>query len=566
MKTTLSIRTRRLMWAPLRVATHWLSARWHRAVARSPEVQARLLTQILENLSETDFARQHGLARLRTIADLRRALPIAGYDRVAPFIERLKNGDTQALLPRGTRIHMFAMTSGTTGQPKFIPITDAVMRDYRDGWQIWGVHALDDHFEAFGARLLQIASRMDEHLTPSGVPAGAMSGLTAHSQPRLIQRIYVMPPEASAAGDTATKYYLACRLGLQVHRVMPMTANPSTLVGLARAMDERKEELLRDLADGTLSANLSLDAATRRRLSSRLRAVPERVRELESAMRPSGRLYPKDAWELPLIATWKGGTLGLYLREMPPYWGDAPIRDIGLLASEGRFSIPLQNEGSAGVLEINSIFFEFVPEDQIGSPDPPALLPHETEVGRQYYIILTTPNGLIRYNIGDVVRVVGHRGPTPVIEFLNKGAHVSNLTGEKITEFQVTTAVNSVLDRLGLPVRNYCLGPSWDTVPYYSLLVEENEVPASRAPELAAAVDRALADLNIEYTTKRTSGRLAPVRVKTVAEGTWRDFDAQAVAARGGRIEQYKHKFLASEVDFDRRFQVRAMYGPSGTQ
>jgi hypothetical protein len=566
MKTSLAIRARRLVWAPLRVTAHWRAALWHRAVARSPEVQARLLARILENLAETDFARQYGLARLRTLTDLRRALPIAGYDRVAPFIERLKNGDTQALLPRGTRIHMFAMTSGTTGQPKFIPITDTAMHNYRDGWQIWGVHALDDHFEAFGSRLLQIASRMDEHITPSGVPAGAMSGLTAHSQPRLIQRLYVMPPEASAAGDTATKYYLACRLGLQVRRVMPMTANPSTLVGLARAMDQRKEELLRDLADGTLSANLSLDDATRRRLSSRLRAMPKRVRELESAMRPSGRLYPKDAWDLPLIATWKGGTLGLYLREMPPFWGDAPIRDIGLLASEGRFSVPLQNESSAGVLEINGIFFEFVPEDQIESPDPPALLPHETEVGRQYYIILTTPNGLIRYNIGDVVRVVGHLGPTPIIEFLNKGLHVSNLTGEKITEFQVTTAVNSVLDRLSLPVDNYCLGPSWDAVPYYSLLVEENEVPAPRAPELAAAVDRALADLNIEYKAKRESGRLAPVRVKTVAEDTWRDFDAKAVAARGGRIEQYKHKFLAGEVDFDRRFQVRAAYGPSGTQ
>jgi hypothetical protein len=106
------------------------------------------------------------------------------------------------------------------------------------------------------------------------------------------------------------------------------------------------------------------------------------------------------------------------------------------------------------------------------------------------------------------------------------------------------------------------LAPSWADVPYYSLLVEENEVPAARAPELAAAVDLALRDLNVEYQTKRASGRLDPVCVKTVAEGTWRTFDDRTVAARGGRIEQYKHEFLVNKVDFDRRFQVRASYRP----
>jgi hypothetical protein len=562
MKTPLAIRLRRLMWSPLRIATVRHTRRWTRALAHAPEVQARLLERILADLAETGFGRQYGLARVRTIHDLRKALPIAGYDRMAPFIERLKNGEVEALLPRGTHIHMFAMTSGTTGKPKYIPVTDGVLRSNRQSWHVWGAYALDAHFDAFGARLLQITSRMDEHVTPAGIPAGAMSGLTACAQPRLIQRAYVLPPEASTAGDTATKYYLACRLGLGLRRVMPLTANPSTLLGLARAMDQRREELLRDVTDGTLTANLALDSISRRRIESRLRPMPGRARELQAKASATGHLFPKDAWHIPLIGTWKGGTLGLYLREMPHFWGDAPIRDIGLVASEGRFTVPLQNEGSAGVLDVSSIVFEFVPEEEIDLPEPTSLLPHETEAGGRYYIILTTPNGLVRYHIGDVVRVVGHRGPTPIIEFLNKGEHVSNLTGEKITEFQVTSAVRTAVDRLHLPVRNYCLAPTWDVVSYYTLLVEESEVAADRAAELAAVVDRELARLNIEYETKRSSGRLAPICVKTIPDGTWQTFDAQTVAARGGRVEQYKHKFLVNKIDFERRFEIRGSYCP----
>lgn len=560
MTTPLGNRLRRLLWTPVRLEANLHVRRWRRAIERSREVQARLLARLLAAAAETDFGRDFALARVRTMDDLRRALPIAGYERAEPYVERVKAGRTEALFPAGTRIHMFAMTSGTTGSPKYIPVTDAILRNYREGWHVWGVNALDDHMDAYGSKILQIASRMDEATTPSGIPAGAMSGFTAHAQRKLIQRMYVMPPEGACAGDTATKYYLACRLGLRDRRIMPITANPSTLLGLGRAMDDRKEDLLRDLADGTLSHNLDLEPAHRRCIEARLKPLRRRTRDLEAVVRRTGRLLPKDAWHLPLIGTWKGGTLSLYLRELPAYWGDAPVRDIGLIASEGRFSIPLQTDGSAGVLEVTGTVFEFVPEAEIASAHPIALLPHEVETGQRYYIILTTAGGLFRYHIGDVVQVVGRLGDAPVIEFLNKGEHVANLTGEKISEFQVITAVNGAVARLGLDVRNYALCPVWADVPYYSLLVEACDVPADRGPAFAVAVDSALADLNIEYRTKRESCRLGPLCVKTIPAGAWRDFDAAAIAARNGRVEQYKHKFLANAVDFERRFTILATY------
>ncbi|MFO8013873.1 MAG: GH3 auxin-responsive promoter family protein, partial [Phycisphaerae bacterium] len=105
-----------------------------------------------------------------------------------------------------------------------------------------------------------------------------------------------------------------------------------------------------------------------------------------------------------------------------------------------------------------------------------------------------------------------------------------------------------------------CLCPTWDEVPYYSLLVETDDVPAETAPAMAAAVDSALARLNMEYETKRHSGRLRPIRVKTLPAGTWEAYDREMVARRNGRVEQYKHKFLEPEVDFEQRFEVLAEY------
>ena len=62
-------------------------------------------------------------------------------------------------------------------------------------------------------------------------------------------------------------------------------------------------------------------------------------------------------------------------------------------------------------------------------------------MGRDYYIVLTTSGGLYRYDIHDVVRCVGFQGQAPLVEFLNKGKNFSNLTGEKISEYQAIRAV-----------------------------------------------------------------------------------------------------------------------------
>ena len=66
----------------------------------------------------------------------------------------------------------------------------------------------------------------------------------------------------------------------------------------------------------------------------------------------------------------------------------------------------------------------------------------------------------------------------------------------------------------------------------------------------------------MEYETKRKSGRLNAVHVKVLPRGTWRTYDTRAIETQSGRAEQYKHKFLANDVEFERQFSVCACHGP----
>ena len=117
---------------------------FERATLEPQRVQEELLLSILRQQADTQFARDHGFAAIRRVEDFRKQVPVAPYEYVHPYIEKVQRGDTRALLSDPT-VLMFALTSGTTAARKFIPVTHRYLADYRRGWNIWGQRALRDH-------------------------------------------------------------------------------------------------------------------------------------------------------------------------------------------------------------------------------------------------------------------------------------------------------------------------------------------------------------------------------------------------------------------------------------
>jgi hypothetical protein len=522
------------------------------AAAKCASVQAAILDRIIRQQEETSFGRDHGFGTIRGYQDFRRRVALAGYDRLEPYIARMRRGEHTALVA-GKRVHMFALTSGTTAARKFIPVTDQYLADYRRGWNIWGMRAFLDHQEAKLRPIVQMSSDWNEFRAEDGTPCGSVSGLTAEMQKRLIRFLYCVPPCTGRIKDTTAKYYTVLRLSVPLSVGVVVSANPSTLINLARTGDQFKENLIRDIHDGTLTKAIDIPEPIRAELARRLaKPRPRRARELEGLVSRTGVLYPKDYWSDFLCGNWTGGTVGAYLRLFPKYYGSAPVRDVGLIASEGRLTIPIMDGTPAGVLDITSHFFEFVPVSEMGSRCPTVLLAHELRVGESYFIVPTTAFGLYRYDIHDVVRVTGFHHSTPIVEFLSKGSHFASITGEKISEYQVCQAMSRALDTLDMAVSAYSVAPCWDDLmPYYGLFVERRDLPDGKAGlMLALEFDQMLQELNIEYRSKRESQRLGPVRVQTLPDGAWHAWDARRLAKNGGTVEQYKHPCLISDMDF----------------
>jgi len=154
----------------------------------------------------------------------------------------------------------------------------------------------------------------------------------------------------------------------------------------------------------------------------------------------------------------------------------------------------------------------------------------------------------MRYNLDDRIIVRDFVGTCPVIEFLSRGLRTSSITGEKITEHQVVEAMRLACAEMGLDMELFELQGRFcrNSLPRYELRMELDN--AALGPGLAELMDKKLATLNIEYNSKRKSGRLESIVPLLLQPGTMEKADFNNIKNRHGRVEQYKHQYLITEV------------------
>ncbi|MGD1927752.1 MAG: GH3 auxin-responsive promoter family protein [Leptolyngbyaceae cyanobacterium] len=519
------------------------------AAARNPErAQQDCLQALLTRHRATAFGQTHGFDQIKTPADYQRAVPCRDYEALRPYVQRMMQGEANVLV--SDPVTMFTLTSGTTGQPKYLPVTavsearnSALMRQ-------WLSRLLTDHPRCLSRSLVGIVSAAVEGHTPGGIPYGSLSGRIYQQMPGLVRRAYAVPYPVFEIPDYDRRYWAIARFALARDVSFMGTPNPSTLLRLAAVMDEHHESLIRAIHDGTLGlAATDLSPAIRRSLQPDLRPQPQRAKTLERLVTTTGHLHPKDCWpQLQLIGCWTGGSVGIQTPRLTSAYGAVPRRDLGYLASEARVTLPIADHTPSGVLDLTLNFCEFIPEEAMQQHQPPVYLSHELEVGQRYHILLTTPGGLYRYHINDIVEVTGFYHRAPLLAFVRKGKDMSNLTGEKLHVNQILLAMEQVQRQFDLTIGQYQWVPNLSEMNYH-IYVEWADSRGDRWIQhtLLPALDQTLQQLNHEYAQKRASQRLRPLCLHRLQPG-WADAVKRAVIATSGRDVQYKWRVLCPDT------------------
>lgn len=461
------------------------------------ESQHRVFGRLTRKLATTTFWREAGLEENMTYARFSARVAPRTYEQLAPAIERMKRGEADVLWPG--RCAFFAVSSGTTaGRTKYLPVTEEMLAHFRqaglDALLYYTVRA--KHAGVFRGRHLFLGGSTALEPIPEAKPqaayAGDLSGITSLNLPSWVERHLYEP-------------------GTAIARLSDWPAKIDAIVERARTLDI-------SLLAGIPSWVLILAAALRERSVT----GKQRLSNLQG-------LWPN------LECFVHGGVpIGPFYDELRLVLGPTVRFHEVYPASEG-FIAAQDHEAVAGLrLMVDAgLFFEFLPMadfdearlEQLGRKVVPLA---GVKPGVDYALLLTTPAGLVRYVLGDVVRFLSTAPPRLI--YVGRTKLQLSAFGEHVIEKELTDALLAVCQRRGWTIVNFHVAPLFANSMTgtqrgrheWWIELKPGTLTTPIGPQIAAELDAELQRSNDDYGAKRKGGGLEAPFVRLVMPGVFK--------------------------------------------
>lgn len=503
--------------------------------------QEKILKNILNWAKDTEYGKEHNFADIKTFDDYKKNVPINSYEDLEPLIKRHTNGESDILFP-GKPI-MYATTSGTTKEPKWIPLTEKYYKECYNGLsKLWFYSLMRECPTVFEGPELSIVGKPLEGYAPDGTVFGSMSGHMRKYIPKFLKEVHGLPDEIYAIPDYYARYYCVMRISIEQPIRLIITGNPSTLLELHNTVQRELDDMIEDIEKGTIKKDLNIPDDIRKVLEEWVAgANPERAKELRELKEKHETLYMKHYWPgLQMVNTWKCGNSGLYLQHAKDFFPEGvKLREFSYLASEIRAGIVLDSNDDSTILTGHLAYFEFIKKDERGEENPRVYQLHEIEEGEEYFLIVTQSSGLYRYDMNDIVRVEGFYNEFPRIKFIQKGAGITSLTGEKLHETQLLSAVRDAEKELDVKTSFFAGFADFESSAYHLYVELQDDSQSAKLEDFGKKVDENLKNVNVEYQTKRDSMRVKDLQVHKLPAQAFDKFKALAMD-KGYRDGQFK--------------------------
>jgi sterol desaturase/sphingolipid hydroxylase (fatty acid hydroxylase superfamily) len=168
------------LWLPL-----------EKAASDPRKAQLSLLRRILADYKSTRFGQRHAFDDIAGYEGYVEWVPVQTYEDLRPLIEAQQATGEAELTPRTPR--MYALTSGTTGRPKMLPVLDQTLRQQRRMQRIFSYLQYRRMPDAFSGKMLGVMGAPVEGRLDNGVPYGSVSGFLYLNMPRIMHGKYVVP-------------------------------------------------------------------------------------------------------------------------------------------------------------------------------------------------------------------------------------------------------------------------------------------------------------------------------------------------------------------------------------
>lgn len=504
----------------------------------------------LRHSDNSAYGKRYKFSQIKNIKQFKSILPIIKYEDIQNYVNQVFYGNTGSLLNASVQIKYFNITSGTTGPKKIIPITNRELKHINKSIRIWGIKALYDHPNVIGSYFAPLVSSGDLFRSPLGIHCGDAGGLIAYSPPSIISSFYPIPRDVYMLQDNDIKFYLYLRYLLPYKNLkFLLTPSPATYVALLNMCNIYKASLIKDIYDGTCNIQHHLLK------NFKFKKNINRARELEKIISDDIRTFTGIWPNLELVSCWIGGNFKHYIPILKQLFGNhCAIRELGFIASEGYFSIAYKDYVPYGMLNLLHYYFEFVPEKDYPLKNHSYTLDvYDLQENKKYYIIITNACGLFRYDMQDLINFKGFENGVPIIEFINKASHFIDISGEKLSSWQITDSIKEVINQFSIEqvnVKEFFIYPKINFPSHYVLVIENNSIINSDIEKsFILQLDEILQSKNIVYKEHRESEKLGPIELRQIPSHVFKAIKDKYCPYASSNIEQFKMPRIINDPD-----------------
>ena len=514
-----------------------------------------LLMRMLDDNKDTEYGRKYGFADIKSVAEFQERVPLTTFDDYAGYVYRMTEGSESGLISAYNIAH-YAKTSGTMGNPKRIPVSDRAMGVMnRYNMQLRTKVICDAiGFDWANPPYLNL---IESQLTTlkNGATYGAISAKVIGQMGDYLSMLMTSPLEALVPDPKTNTRYLHARFALMNPEITSMGFSfSSILLELMQYIESEWEMLVDDIEKGTIDESVKMPADVRASVLGKIQPMPERAAQLREIFSQGfdEPIMPKIWPNLTIFSGVATGGFATYYNKLRQRYAGDGVRlfYVGLNASEGILSVPMDVDCPDSVLIPDSVFYEFIPID---SDDPADIVTLDgVEVGKTYEIVITNQSGFYRYRIRDAVKVTGMYNQTPMIQFQYRIDQTISVLGEKTTELILRGVAERVEKELGYDMEDFSVFGDVDSVPMRYVMLMEATLPEGLNPDtVAAELDKGVCEGNPSYGDKVAKGMLDHLRLLFLQPETYLLY-RDVMISKGASSAQLKPPRIVNEIQ--RRF------------
>lgn len=420
--------------------------------------QREVLQHLVTSAQYTEIGKKYSFSKLFTIHDFKKKVPIHEYDAIKPYIQRMMNGEENILW--NTPVYWFAKSSGTTSdKSKFIPVSDESLKN--------------NHFQASK----DVLSNYYKNFPSSDLLTG--KGLVVGGSHQI-----------SKVNDDIQYGDLSAILMQNSPFWGQWLRTPELSVALLDEWENKIEKLAQITAEENVTSIAGVPTWTLLLL--------KRILEIK------GKTTIIEVW--PNLELYINGGVSFvpYKEQFDKIIG-AKINYLEIYnASEG-FIAGQEKPDDDGLLLFteHGIFYEFMPVEEYGKPNPKTMGLGDIMLGKNYALIISNNGGLWRYLIGDTVQFTSINPYK--IKVTGRLKHYINAFGEELIVDNSDHAIAIAAEKTGAIINDYTAAPVYFTDKNnggHEWLIEFDKEPVDTTAFIYE-LDNALKEMNSDYEAKR---------------------------------------------------------------